>query len=105
MTSLNFPAWCVTDPFKPTFYDRDAGTSLLDCRPPAPALTEGGCWEQLKPGEATHLPFRAGYNWVCTAKVGKFPAARNVRLLFYIHYKPFVCKFSVTNLEKKQITS
>jgi len=42
----------------------------LDCRPPAYALTSGGRWEQLKPGAATHLPFRAGHNRTHAANAG-----------------------------------
>jgi len=30
----------------------------------------GGRWEQLRSGAATHLPFRAGHNWMRTAKAG-----------------------------------
>jgi len=33
-------------------------------------LTLGGRWEQLRPGAATHLPVRAGHNWMRTAKAG-----------------------------------
>ncbi len=32
--------------------------------------TVSGRWKQRKPQEATHLPFRAGYNWTRTAKAG-----------------------------------
>jgi len=30
----------------------------------------GGRWEQLRLGAATHLPKRAGHNWIRTAKAG-----------------------------------
>ena len=43
---------------------------MPDCRPPAYALTIGGRWEQLKPGAATHLPFRAGHNQMCHGRSG-----------------------------------
>lgn len=37
---------------------------------PPTALTGGGRWKQRRTGEATHLPFRAGYNWSRTAFAG-----------------------------------
>ncbi len=37
-------------------------TSVSACRPPAPALTWGGCWEQIRYGEVTHLPNCAGHH-------------------------------------------
>ena len=37
---------------------------------PPTALTGGGRWKQRSIGEATHLPFRAGYNWSRTAFAG-----------------------------------
>ena len=44
--------------------------SRPDCRPPAPALTRGGRWEQLRPGAATHLPFVQVIIRCNTAKAG-----------------------------------
>jgi hypothetical protein len=37
---------------------------------PPTALTGGGRWKQRSSKEATHLPFRAGYNWIRTASAG-----------------------------------
>ena len=33
-------------------------------------MTYGGCWEQLKSGATTHLPYRAGHDWMHTAEAG-----------------------------------
>ena len=38
------------------------GPSAAACRPPAHALTMGGCWEQISCREATHLLIRAGHH-------------------------------------------
>jgi len=46
-------------------------------------MTHGGCWEQLKSGEATHLPFRAGHKWMHTAKAGFLQEELALFLLFY----------------------
>ena len=66
-----FPAGCVTAPLKPTLYSGDAGKLPVSIAGlPPTALTGGGRWKQRSIGEATHLPFRAGYNWSRTAFAG-----------------------------------
>jgi len=41
----------------------------------------GGRWEQLSMGAATHLPFRAGHNWMHTAKAGRVGSFGSPRFL------------------------
>ena len=58
------------------------------CRPPAYALTIGGRWEQRSMGTATHLPFRAGHNWMHTAKAGSMGSFGSPCFL-YVNFFPF----------------
>ena len=61
----------MTAPLKPTLYSGDAGKLPVSIAGlPPTALTGGGRWKQRSSKEATHLPFRAGYNWIRTASAG-----------------------------------
>ena len=72
------PARCVMGSFKPTFLKRDTPSQrgLQASRPP---LRLVGCWKQKSVVEATHLPSRAGFNWVPTARAGLSKIVRCVR--------------------------
>ena len=69
---------------------------LQECRPPAPALTEGGRWKRGMRQEATHLPIRAGYNWVRTAEAGLLLPVTPVAFFYANHTKTLLifCDFS-----------
>ena len=65
-----FPARCVMGPFKPTFFKRDAHLTVWLAGLPAPPLGRVGSWKQISIVEATHLPSRAGFKRVHTARAG-----------------------------------
>lgn len=70
-SQVSFPARCVMGLFKPTFFKRDAPSQrgLQASRPP---LRLVGCWKQKSVVEATHLPSRAGFKQVHTARAGLY---------------------------------
>ena len=82
-SQVSFPARCVMGLFKPTFFKRDAPSQrgLQASRPP---LRLVGCWKQKSVVEATHLPSRAGFNWVPTARAGLSKIVRCVRFFFSV---------------------
>ena len=108
---IALPAWCVMRPVGPTFYNTGCLTSLSYCRPPAPALTDGGRWEQRRLGAATHLPVGAGHNRTHTAKAGMARGAfaplvfiwyftQKIVNFFHNYYKlqDFSCKYRKNRL-------
>ena len=105
-TGFEFPAWCVVCLFGPTFYNRDVRLPCRVSRPPAYALTIGGCWEQLRHGAASHLyvscrsqSMHHGQSGVCMGSFGSpcfllsTPQGHVPRGDFFIHTSVF-CEIS-----------
>jgi flavodoxin len=59
---------------------------------PPTALTGGGRWKQRSSKEATHLPFRAGYNWIRTASAGIRFAQKRFALAKHFSFSAYSAK-------------